>query len=160
MGRLTSLYGLKGWVKLHSYTDPIPAILDYDPLYITNGEDWQVLAIDAAREHGKGLVVKIADVNDRDQASALLGRDLAIQRSQLPPLNNDEVYWVDLQGLQVVNTQGVEFGHIERLFATGANDVMVIQGERERLVPFLRPDVVQEIDFSTRRMRVDWDADF
>ncbi|MEZ5593527.1 MAG: ribosome maturation factor RimM [Gammaproteobacteria bacterium] len=160
MGRIAGLYGVKGWVKVHSYTDPHRGILDYDPLYIAAAESWRELAIEDGREHGKAIVIKVRDIDDRDQAATLVGQDLAVQRQQLPALDDDEVYWADLEGLEVVNLEGINLGRIERLFQTGANDVMVIRGERERLVPFLRDQVIKQIDFANRRIDVDWDADF
>ena len=160
LGRITSLYGVKGWVKLHSYTDPVDNILDYDPLYIQSAGDWRELMLVASREHGKSLVIKIDGVDDRDAALAFLSRNVAVPRVQLPALDEGEYYWADLENLQVVNLQGEELGRIDRLFDTGANDVMVVRGEREYLIPFIREQVVREIDLSAQRMVVDWDADF
>jgi len=161
IGRITALYGVKGWVKVYSYTDPRAGILDYKPLFIGSSAGvWRELKLQDGREHGKTLVIKITAIDDRDQAANLLGLDLAIERKQLPAPAPGEVYWIDLEGLKVVNLDGIKLGHIDSLFQTGANDVMIVRGERERLIPFLRDQVVQTIDFQKRLMTVDWDADF
>jgi 16S rRNA processing protein RimM len=161
VGRITAYYGIKGWVKVYSYTDPRAGLLDYSPLFIASSTaSWDELDLEDSREHGKTIVLKVNAVDDRDQASRLLGQDIAIQRQQLPTPDEGEVYWLDLEGLEVVNLDGISLGHIDRLFQTGANDVMVVNGERERLLPFLRDQVVHAIDFASRRMTVDWDADF
>ena len=145
---------------MHSYTDSVSNILGYNPLYIADAGAWRELLIAGSREHGKGLVVKIDGIDDRETALSFVGRDLAVHREQLPDLDEGEFYWADLEGLQVINLQGEVLGFIERLFETGANDVIVVRGERERLVPFIRDQVVREIDLAARRMTVDWDADF
>ena len=112
------------------------------------------------RESPKGLVAVFPDVEDRDAAEAMRGTDVYVPRSALPPASADEYYWVDLEGLRVVNLEGVEFGRVSHLFSTGANDVVVVHGERERMIPFLQPDYITAIDFDAGLMTVDWDADF
>jgi 16S rRNA processing protein RimM len=113
------------------------------------------------RPQGKGLIAFMPDVTDRDQAAALVGSDIYVAREQLPPPGKDEYYWVDLEGLEVVTTEGVALGRVSHLFATGANDVVVVRdGERERLVPFVQGSYVRSVDLSGGRMVVDWDPEF
>ena len=112
------------------------------------------------RAQGKGLVVRLPGIDEREQAQALIGAEIFIPRSALPPPAADEFYWADLEGLEVATVDGVLLGRVSHLFATGANDVIVVRGERERLLPFLRPDVVKAIDFDARRITVDWDPEF
>ena len=118
------------------------------------------LTIEEGRAHGAGVVVKFAGYDDRDQAATLIQSDIAIRRTQLPPAAPGEYYWADLAGLQVVTLEGVELGTVDRIFATGANDVLIVKGERERLLPFVKGQVIVEVDLKLGRLRVDWDPDF
>lgn len=160
VGRVSGLFGVKGWVKLYSYTQPRQGLLDYDPLLLGENEDWRPVRLADARVHGKGLVARFDGVDDRDQAAALVGLELAVLRSQLPDMDPGEVYWVDLIGLAVVNTHGEALGTIERLLETGANDVLVVGGDRERLIPFVRDEVIRQIDLAAGRIIVDWELDY
>src|SRR6185312_1486129 len=113
------------------------------------------------REQGKGMVAQLPGVDDREQAAALIGSDIYVSRDQLPPLAEGEYYWVDLEGLEVVTTEDVSLGRISHLFATGANDVVVVRdGTRERLIPFVQGSYVRSVDLSAGRMVVDWDPEF
>ena len=111
-------------------------------------------------EHGDGLLVRLEGIADRDAAAALRGSEVSLWRSQLPALEEGEYYWSDLEGLGVVTMDGAFLGVVERLFETGANDVMVVRGERERLIPFVMDEVVRRIDLAAARIEVDWDAEF
>src|SRR3546814_347918 len=108
----------------------------------------------------KGVVATFPDVADRDAADALRGTEVWVARSALPPPKPGEYYWVDLEGLRVVNREGIDFGRVSHLFSTGANDVLVAEGERERMIPFLQPDYVVSIDFEAGVVTVDWDPEF
>ncbi len=180
LGRITGLYGVLGWVKVFSYTEPRTAILDYKPLFLrklrpesgtvfapvaeerisTLTPDWQPWRIESGRAQGKGVILKFHDFEDRDQAAALIGAELGIARQQLPPLPAGEFYWADLEGLTVINTENIVFGQVSHLFHTGANAVLVVKGERERLIPFVQGQFVQQVDLVEGRILVDWDADF
>ncbi|MFO1431017.1 MAG: ribosome maturation factor RimM [Candidatus Competibacteraceae bacterium] len=160
VGRITGLYGVHGWVRVFSYTQPREGIGDYRPLYLQSGGDWRPIDVQEVRLHGGGILFKLDGYADRTAATRLLGCDLAIRREQLPPLGTDEYYWVDLKGLRVLTVAGVELGRVERLFETGANDVVVVVGERERLIPFIRGDVIKRIDLAQGLMEVDWDPEF
>ena len=112
------------------------------------------------RSHAKGIVVRIEGCDDRDQAATLVGKQIAVDRAQLPPPAEDEIYWADLEGLRVSNLEGIELGVVDHLFSTGANDVLVVRGSRERLIPFVWDEVVREVALDRRELRVDWDPDF
>jgi 16S rRNA processing protein RimM len=158
VGRIAGVYGVRGWLKVISDTDPPDGILSYRPWLLGGGSTtWMVRE---GKRHGKGLVVCLEGCDDRDRAATLVGQEIAVVRDQLAPPSSDEPYWVDLEGLSVVNIEGVELGVIDHLFATGANDVIVVTGERERLLPFVWDDVVKDVDFEQRRMLVDWDPSF
>ncbi len=159
VGKIVGAYGTRGWVRIWSETDPRDNVLRYSPWFI--GEETEPRAVLSGKRHGKGLIAQIEGCWDRDQAAALIGLPIRIRRSQLPPPGPDAFYWADLEGLRVLNREGMELGRVARVFATAANDVLVVTGkDRERLIPFLWEQVVQEIDFQGGWMRVDWEADF
>jgi 16S rRNA processing protein RimM len=160
MGRVSGFYGLKGWVKVLSFTRERDGILGYDPLYLYREGQWRPLPVEDARIQGKGLILKLAGCDDRDEAATLLGAEIAVHRAQLATLGPDEYYWTDLEGLRVVTLDDVELGRVERLLETGANDVVVVRGDRERLIPFLRGEVIAQVDLAGGIMRVDWDPEF
>ena len=160
LGRIVGVSGVQGWVKLESWTDPRTGIFDYRPwILVHDGRERELVPQDG-RAQGKGIVAQLPGFEDRDQAMALVGSEIFVPRSALPPPAPGEFYWTDLEGLEVRTVDGQLLGRVSHLFETGANDVIVVRGERERLVPFLRPDVVREIDFAAGRLVVDWDPDF
>lgn len=160
VGVVAGVYGVKGWVRVHSHTDPIENILGFPRWFLQRGDEWQPCDVIEGRRQGKGLVAALADVEDRDAARALMGAEIAVPREDLPPPGEDEYYWIDLEGLQVETVEGHALGVVDHLFATGANDVMVVRGERERLIPFVLDQVVTDVDLGQRLIRVDWDPDF
>ena len=161
MGRIHGAFGVRGELKLESFSDPPEAILGYRPLVLRTpqGSERELEQV-RGRRTPKGIVLRIDGVEDRDAAEALRGAELHVPRASLPPPAPGEYYWVDLEGLRVVNTQGADFGVVSHLFSTGANDVLVAEGERERMIPFLQPDYVVSIDFEAGVVNVDWDPEF
>jgi 16S rRNA processing protein RimM len=161
VGRIHGAFGVRGELKLESFTDPQINLLRYQPLILRDAQGHE-REIDGARGRvgGKGLIGNLPGVEDRDAAEALRGAELYVLRSALPPPKDGEFYWVDLDGMRVANLEGVEFGTVGSVFSNGANDVMVVRGDRERLIPFARPDYVKSLDFESGRIIVDWDADF
>jgi len=161
LGRLHGAFGVRGEVKLESFTDPPSRIFRYQPWTLRDARGAErTLAGAHGREGGKGLVAQLPGIDDRDAAEALRGSELWVPRSALPPPAPGEYYWVDLEGLRVVNLEGADFGVVSHLFSTGANDVLVARGDRERMIPFLEPDYVRSVDFDAGVVTVDWDADF
>jgi len=160
MGQVAGLYGVKGWIKVYSHTSPREGILNYSPWYIRRGEAWETRQLISGRIHGKGVVARLEGCEDRDRAAELMGCDIAVRREQLPALKPGEYYWIDLEGLRVVNLQGVELGRISHLFDTGANAVVVVEGERQRLIPYTWGEAVRGVDLQAGLMTVDWDPDF
>ena len=156
LGRISGLFGVRGWVQVFSETDPRENILRYSPWLL----DGQPHAVAEGRAHGKGIVARLAGYDDRDQAAALLGKEIRVARAQLPPPRPDEFYWADLEGMSVRTLDAVDLGRVSHLFGTGANDVLVIEGDRERLIPFVWDDVVKNVDFDAGLIRVDWDPEF
>ncbi|MFC3715250.1 ribosome maturation factor RimM [Luteimonas soli] len=161
LGRVHGAFGVRGELKLESFTDPPNAIFRYQPWILRDAQGRErELSGARGRLTAKGIVATFPDVADRDAADALRGTEVWAPRSALPPPKPGEYYWVDLEGLRVVNREGVDFGRVSYLFSTGANDVLVAEGERERMIPFLQPDYVVSIDFDNGVVTVDWDPEF
>lgn len=160
IGRISGLYGVRGWLRIFSYTDPRENIIAYSPWLVNIDGQWQPMKVVAGRTQGKSVVVNLAGYDDRDAAVTLLGKDIAVLRKQLAAPAPGEYYWADLEGLRVVNTAGVEFGVVDHMFQTGANDVVVVKGDRERLIPFVQGEVILKIDLQQGVMEVDWDPDY
>ena len=160
MGRVSGAFGVRGWVKVRSDCEPVERLLEYSPWQMDTATGWRSHVLVDGKVHGSGLVAKLADIDDRDQAQALAGVNIAVDRSQLPVLAEDEYYWNDLIGLGVVTRDGKELGRVSGLMQTGTNDVLVVSGERERLIPFIREQVVLAVDAEAPRIEVDWDPDF
>jgi len=112
------------------------------------------------RVTAKGVVGTLPGIEDRDAAQALAGAEIYVPRSRMPKPQPGEYYWVDLEGLEVVNREGVSLGRVSHLFDTGSNQVLVVHSDRERLIPFIEGDFVLGVDFGAGRIDVDWDADF
>ena len=161
VGRLHGAFGVRGELKLESFTVPENAILRYQPWTLRDAQGRERV-VEGARGRGgaKGLVATLPDIDDRDAAEAMRGTDILVPRSALPPPAAGEYYWVDLEGLRVVNVEGVDFGSVSHLFSTGVNDVLVARGDRERMIPFREPDYIRDVDFEAGIVTVDWDADF
>lgn len=160
LGKILAPFGVQGWVKVHSESRPIDDIGRYRVWQIKQGNDWVGLKLKSCKAQGKGLIAKLEGVNERGQAEALAGALIAVDAAQLPSLPPGEYYWRDLVGLRVWTVSGVDLGVVDHLLETGANDVLVVQGEREHLIPMVMQQFVLDVDLDACRMTVDWDADF
>ncbi|MCO6442127.1 MAG: ribosome maturation factor RimM [Nitrococcus mobilis] len=160
IGRIVGVYGVQGWVKIHSYTRPQQGAFEYHQWLVGRPGQWQPVELADWRRHGKGWLAKIKGVAERDQARARVGCDIAIPRASLPPLPAGEYYWADLIGLRVQTLEGVDLGRVSRLLETGGNDVLVVVGDRERLIPFVLGRDVLTVDLDAALIRVDWDPQF
>ncbi len=156
LGEVSGVYGIKGWVKVYSFTEPRMSILSYRPWFL--GEDGRKVEIEDGRPHGKGLIVKLPGVDSPEQARSLIGQSISVNRSQLPEAEDDKYYWADLIGLEVRTTAGERLGRISKMLETGAHDVMVITGDAEHLVPFVVGHFVTNVDLEQGRLEVDWEA--
>lgn len=160
LGKIAGVFGVKGWVKVFSHTEQRDGILGYNPWLLRVAGEWKPFKVIAGQVQGKGLVAQLDGIVTREQAEALVGCAIAIPREQLQPLREGEYYWTDLKGMDVVTTGGFSFGKVDSLFETGSNDVMVVRGERERLVPWIMGDVIKSVSLEERRILVEWDPDF
>lgn len=157
LGRVSGLFGVKGWVKIYSYTDPKEAILAYRNCLVTRNKGWVEAVIAEGQPHGKAIVARFDGVNDRDAAAGLVGCEIAVPRSDLPPANDGRYYWSDLEGLTVVRKNGTTLGVVSHLLETGAHDVLVVKGERETLIPFVPDEFILGVDLDKGEIVVDWD---
>jgi 16S rRNA processing protein RimM len=189
LGRISGVYGVKGWLKVFSYTDPMEAIVDYSPWYIRteslkpghrNSRPWTQVKLEAGKRHAKTVIAKLEHCDDRDAAMSYVGTEIAIENRQLAELSGDnEYYWRDLIGLRVINQQGIELGVVKSLMETGANDVLVVvsdivpgsgsgsgheEGKNketvESLIPWTMNNAIIAVDLAKGVIEVDWDPDF
>ncbi len=166
LGQITSVYGVKGWVKIYSHTDPMENILTYTPWLLKLNGQWTPVKVEVSKKHGKGLIAKLVGVNDREVARQYCGADIAVDSSLLPQLEEGEYYWSQLEKLSVYTLNGELLGRVSHLMETGSNDVMIVRGNaesidrRERILPYLPDLVIKDINLEEGTMRVDWDPEF
>ena len=159
LGRIAGLFGVRGWVKVFSYTDPREAVLDYKGLLLGRNGEWQSAEVVEGQRHGKSVIAHFAGIDDRDQAEALVGAEIGVNREALPDPQDGQHYWADLIGMKVVHLDGTVLGTIESMLETGAHDVMVLTGDQERLIPFVKDKIVLGVDLAKRLVSVDWEWD-
>ncbi len=166
LGRINAAYGLKGWLKVYSDTDPIEQILTYSPWWLRRGEQEIQVEVEKGRTHGRSLIVLLPGIEDRNQAESMIGHEVWIDSACMPQLESGEYYWHQLEGLQVVNQSDEVLGKVEYLIETGANDVMVVKpgpesiDDTERLIPFVQDEVVKEVNIETATIVVAWESDY
>ncbi|MEI6069615.1 MAG: ribosome maturation factor RimM [Methylococcaceae bacterium] len=160
VGKISGVFGIKGRVKVFSFTECRENILSYSPWLLKKDSETRLVNVIDGKLQGKAVVAQLDGVNDRDQAASFMGWDIYITPGQLPKVAKDEYYWSDLIGLNVETDLGVQLGVVESLLETGANDVVIVKGERERVIPFLQGQTIIAIDLEAGRMVVDWDPDF
>ena len=144
---------------MYSYTEPREAVLNYDRWLLIRKDGWQEATVAEGQRHGKTVIVRVEGYDDRDQAAGLVGTEIGVPRDELPEAGSDQYYWSDLEGLRVIHRDGSELGRVDYLLETGANDVMVVKGETERLIPFVMDKVVLGVDLANGEIRVDWEWD-
>ncbi|MBT3197842.1 MAG: ribosome maturation factor RimM [Gammaproteobacteria bacterium] len=160
LGRVSGLFGVRGWVRIYSYTSPRENILAYPSWRLHQNGGEQAYTVSQGHRQGKGVVAQLEGISDRTTAESLLGAEIFVARDALQPPALNEYYWSDLVGCQVVNLQQEALGEVANLMETGANDVLIVKAEREeRLIPFVDP-WVQEVELDKRLIRVDWPSDF
>jgi 16S rRNA processing protein RimM len=159
VGHILGSQGIKGWVRVFSNTSPRENIVSYGPWLLELGDELKTVVV-SGRLQGKNVVASIEGIEDRTQAEELTGCRIFIKLEQLPGLEAGEYYWSDLIGLSVENLQGDPLGEVASMMETGADDVMVLKGERERLIPFVVDHIVREVDLVNRRLVVDWSTEY
>lgn len=167
VGTLGTVYGIKGWLKVNSFTDVAEAIFDYSPWLVHQHGEWREIRVSGWKRHNKGLICKLDGIDLREEALALTNLEIGVNADNLPDLPEGEYYWRDLIGCSVVTTKGYNLGEVTELMETGSNDVLVVKanvndafGQKERLLPFLEGQVVLKVDLSAKTIEVDWDPGF
>jgi 16S rRNA processing protein RimM len=158
LGFVGAPFGVRGWIKLRSHTDPPERLLEHRSLSIGRGSVWQIYRIEASGRSGGALTVKLAGIEDRDQAQALRGAQVCVPRSELPRRDDRDFYRADLIGCEVANLQGIVLGHVQHFIETPAQVLMVVRGAQEFWIPAV-PQHLRRVDLRERRLVVDWSAD-
>ena len=160
LGRVAGAFGVRGELKLLSWTDPRDALFRYQPWILRSGDSEREVSGVRGRDTGKAVIASFPGVESREQAEAMNGTEIWVPRDCLPPPAPGEYYWVDLEGLAMETTEGVALGTASHLFDSCANDVMVVAGDRQRLIPFVTGQFIVSVDFDAGKVVVDWDPDF
>ena len=160
LGRVAGVFGVQGWLKIHSYTDPRDNVVAFRTWTLRReGLDTQV-TVEAGRRHGAGVVAKLAGVDDRDAAREWIGADVLVERSALPECAPGEYYWTDLEGLEVRTPSGESLGRVDHLLATPGHDVLVLGGTPERMIPFVLGTVIRSVDLAGGVIIADWSPEY
>lgn len=160
IGKISGIYAVSGMLRVYSYTRPAENIFKYSSWQIGQGNEWDPRELIKGETHGRLLVARLGGIDDREEARALIGKDIAIDRAQLPVLPEGEYYWADLIRMDVVNQDCKYLGKVTAIQETGANDVLIVEGDRRHLIPLLLDHYVKEIDMDTGKIRVDWDPEY
>ena len=160
LGRVSGVFGVKGWLKVQSYTDPPDNIAKFGAWTLRRNGNDRRFDVEEGQGHAGGVIAKLRGLDDRDLAREWVGAEIVVGREQLPATAADEFYWSDLEGLEVRTTAGEVLGTVDHLLATGANDVLVLGGSTERLIPFVVGRVVKQVDLAARLIVVDWSPDY
>jgi 16S rRNA processing protein RimM len=159
MGRIAAPFGIKGWVKVQPFSEDPGTLMDFESWRVGRGEQQAQYSVEAIQDHGKALVAKLVGIDDRDAAYALRGQEISVAKSELPPPEEGEFYWSDLIGLKVVNREGVNLGTVDSLMESGTNDLLVVKGARDHLIPFIEA-FVGKVDVAGGTIEVDWGEDY
>jgi 16S rRNA processing protein RimM len=160
LGRISGVHGVRGWVKVHSFTDPRENVVGFKHWTLDTGGELVEVEVEAGRLQGRTVIAKLAGTNDRDAALEWVGAHVGVPRSALPALRAGEYYWRDLEGFAVVTTAGEPLGRVDHLLETGAHDVIVLDGDGRRLIPFVQGEIVREIDLDAGCIVVDWSSEY
>ena len=166
VGEIIGAHGLKGWVRVFSYTRPVKQILTYSPWQLVSPNEREEFTISCSRVSGKKIMVLFEECMSRDAADGLMARQIFIDRSQMPKLESGDFYWNDLVGMHVKSTEGVFFGYVDTLIETGANDVLVVSpskgswDDQERLIPYVEGEIIVNVDQSSNQITVNWQSNY
>ncbi len=160
VGRFGKSFGVLGWIEVISFTTPSDNILKFTPWLIQkNNRLSEEICIENSRKHAGQMVVKLPNCNSPEEVSQYTNAKIYVWRQQLPKLKDDEFYWSDLLGLEVINKEKINLGIIKDFIATGSNDVLVVVGKKKSLIPYLST-VIMQVDLSNKIVHVDWPEDF
>lgn len=160
VGKISGAFGIRGWVKVFSFTEPVENILRYSPWMVFTHGQWREMKVITGRVHGKGVVAQLTGIDDRNAAELLNGAAIEVAREQMPEPEEGAFYWEDLEGMSVVNEQGQLLGQVSHLFETAAHQIMVVaDGDVERMIPFVDQYIV-DVQPDEATVVVDWQADW
>jgi len=168
MGRVIGPYGVRGWIKVKPFSESPEALVDYAQWWLIQGDSESAMRVVDARMHGGVPIAHLEGVETREQAAALTGTEVAVSRDELPEIADDEVYWSDLPGCEVVNRKGEHLGSVAEVQGMAAHPVLRVvetavesdpQGAAEHLIPLV-PVYVLSVDLEAKRIEVDWERDF
>ena len=159
VGKINGFFGLQGWVKVFSYTSPRSNILNYSPWSIKFEDIFQEIDVIKGREQSKTIVAHIKGIDNREDSQKFIGKDVYIDKDQLPELKEGKYYWHELIGFKVINNNQENLGVVDYFVETGANDVLVVRGKKEHWIPYIEPFLIS-IDAQNKEILVDWDKDF
>ncbi|MDY6945827.1 MAG: ribosome maturation factor RimM [Pseudomonadota bacterium] len=159
LGKIGSAFGVQGWVRITSYTDPVDNILEYDRWYLRRAGQWVEVEVEDGRMTAKGVQVKLAGIESPEDARLQVGVEIAVPRAELPPTAPGEFYWSDLEGLEALTPSGELLGHVDHFRSTPGGDLVVIRGAREHWIPFVKDRIVK-VDLAAGRIVFDWGVDY
>jgi 16S rRNA processing protein RimM len=160
LGFIAGVSGVRGWIKIHSYTDPRDNVVAHRQWTLRQGTESRRVHVTGGHAHGKTVVAKLEGFDERDTAAALVGAEIFVPRSELPACEPREYYWTDLEGMTVCDPAGRVIGRVDHLIETGAHDVLVLTGTPQRLIPFVLDRIVTDVDLQSGTITVSWDANF
>ena len=159
VGKINGFFGVQGWIKIFSYTEPRKNILEYQPWYFIDDGTYKAIEMTTGREQSKTIVAHLKGIDNKDQAGQISGRSLYNDKEQLPQLDGKEHYWHEIVGCRGSNIDGIGLGVVDYLVDKGSNNVLVIKGGNEHWIPYIEPYLVS-IDKQNRIISVDWDENF
>jgi 16S rRNA processing protein RimM len=163
VGKIQGVFGIKGWLKVFSYCRPKEQIFDYTHWDLSLPKSTETFELQEGKIHGNGIIAKLKHLDDRTRAETYLGAEIWVNKSALHQLADDEFYWFELEGMNVKTIDGDTLGKVVRLMETGANDVLVVQSDNnqeEILIPYLREQVIKQVELETKTITVDWQKDY
>lgn len=167
VGNIGAPHGIRGWVRINSYTEELEGIYEYSPWLISVQGEVKEYKVTSWKPQSKGMIAKLEGIDTRNDAELLKNADITVSAELLPQLQEDDFYWRDLIGLKVMTEAGYDMGTVEQMFETGANDVMLVKanlkdafGAKQRMIPYLYDQVVKKVDLQAKSIIVDWDPGF
>ena len=160
LGRISGVFGVKGWIKVYSYTEPRDNIVRFAEWTLVRDGAESSVEVEDGHGQGRGVVAKLRGIDDADRAREMVGADIVVAREQLPASSPGAYYWTDLEGLEVRTPEGAVLGTVDHLLATGGHDVLVLTGEKERLIPFVLGTVICTVDLDAGIIVADWSVDY
>lgn len=167
VGKFGSSYGIRGWIKVFSFTEQEDSLFDYQPWFIKKQGVLQSIELESWKYHSQHLIAKLKNIHDRDEASTLTNCEILVDMDAFPALDDGSYYWKDLVNCRVVTVLGYDLGCVVDLMETGSNDVLVVQanlkdafGMKERLIPYIETQVIKNVDLQSKLIEVDWEPSF